>query len=95
MELAKIKVQLLVVLKLVYNFNLELTELAPGILSQLGPNAISSLQKMAAAYQQQAAAAGLSLDELAKLAVAKANGSQDEDIPELVKNFETAEINAN
>ena len=55
-----------------------------------------NLQKMAQAYQQQAAAAGLSMDELAKLAAAKASGAAaDEDIPDLVKNFESAEINAN
>src|SRR5690606_4026700 len=31
----------------------DMTELAPGILSQLGPNALLSLQKMAQAYQAQ------------------------------------------
>lgn len=73
-----------------------MTELAPGILAQLGPTALMNLQKMAQAYQQQAAAAGMSLEDLAKLAAAKANGSvNDEDIPDLVKNFESAEINAN
>lgn len=72
-----------------------MTELAPGILAQLGPNALMNLQKMAQAYQQQAAAAGMSLEELAKLAAAKANGSNDEEIPDLVKNFEAAEIDAN
>jgi hypothetical protein len=72
-----------------------LTELAPGILAQLGPNALMNLQKMAQNYQQQAEAAGMSLEDLAKLAAAKANGTNDEDIPELVKNFEAAEIDAN
>lgn len=76
-------------------YYIELTELAPGILAQLGPNALMNLQKMAQAYQEQATAAGLSMDELAKLAAAKANGAADEDIPDLVKNFESAEINAN
>lgn len=70
--------------------------MAPGILTQLGPNALLNLQKMAQAYQQQAAAAGLSMEELAKLAQARATGAADEDeVPELVKNFETADINAN
>lgn len=74
----------------------ELTELAPGILAQLGPNALMNLQKMAQAYQAQAAAAGLSMEELAKLAAAKASGTANEDdIPDLVKNFESAEIDAN
>lgn len=72
-----------------------MTELAPGILTQLGPNAIMNLQKMAQAYQQQAAAAGMSLEELARLAQARANGETDEDIPELVKSFENTEISAN
>lgn len=55
-----------------------------------------NLQKMAQAYQQQAAAAGMSLEELTQLAAAKASGSvQDSDIPDLVKNFESADIDAN
>lgn len=54
-----------------------------------------NLQKMAQAYQQQAAAAGMSLEELARLAQARQNGETDEDIPELVKNFENTEISAN
>lgn len=72
----------------------DLTELAPGILSQLGPNALLNLQKMAASYQQQAAAAGMSLEELAKMAASHGQGN-DDDIPDLVKNFESAEIDAN
>lgn len=78
------------------NLCAELTELAPGILAQLGPNALMNLQKMAQAYQQQATAAGMSLEELTQLAAAKASGSvQDSDIPDLVKNFESADIDAN
>lgn len=73
----------------------ELTELAPGILAQLGPNALLSLQKMAQVYQQQAAEKGISLEEMAKLADAQAKGYGEDDIPDLVKNFESTEINAN
>ena len=69
--------------------------MAPGILNQLGPNAIMNLTKMAAVYKQQAAAAGYSMEELANMAAAKASGTNDDDIPDLVKNFESAEINAN
>lgn len=36
-------------------FFLELTELAPGILSQLGPESIASLRKIAEAYQAHVA----------------------------------------
>lgn len=71
-----------------------MTELAPGILSQLGPNALISLQKMAAAYQAQAAAAGVSVEDYAKAQGAGGAGGSD-DIPELVDNFEAAEININ
>lgn len=70
--------------------------MAPGILTQLGPNALLSLQKMAQVYQQQAAEKGISLEEMAKLADAQAKGLGDDDsIPDLVKNFESTEINAN
>lgn len=67
---------------------IEITELAPGILSQLGPNALLSLQKMAQAYQEQAAAAGVSVEEFAKAAAASAAAGNNDDIPELVENFD-------
>ena len=71
----------------------ELTELAPGILQQLGPNAIMKLQEMARSYQAKAQAAGMSLDELAELA--KGHNQGDDDVPDLVKSFEAADIDAN
>lgn len=40
---------------LLIGFFLELTELAPGILSQLGPESIASLRKIAEAYQAHVA----------------------------------------
>ena len=76
------------------NKDKELTELAPGILAQLGPSAMANLQEMARKYQAQAAAAGMSLEELAKLA-ASSQGMDESEIPDLVKNFESAEIDAN
>lgn len=67
----------------------EITELAPGILSQLGPNALLSLQKMAQAYQEQAAAAGVSVEEFAKAAAASAAAAGNlDDVPDLVENFD-------
>lgn len=69
---------------------LEITELAPGILNQLGPNALMSLQRMAQAYQEQAAAAGVSVEEFAKAAAASAAAasSNNDDIPQLVENID-------
>ncbi|CAO3689144.1 unnamed protein product [Umbelopsis ramanniana] len=55
----------------------ELTELVPGILSQLGPDSLASLRKLAEAYQ---AAQG------------SANAEDDDEIPELVENFDKAEV---
>ena len=70
-----------------------MTELAPGILSQLGPNALLSLSKMAAAYQAQAAAAGISVEEFAQQAAARGGIDLDDDqVPDLVSNFEAANI---
>ncbi|KAK9710515.1 Nascent polypeptide-associated complex subunit beta [Basidiobolus ranarum] len=54
----------------------ELTELIPGILHQLGPESLAGLRRLAEAYQQQAQGAAVEEDE--------------EDIPELVENFEEA-----
>ncbi|KAJ3301664.1 Nascent polypeptide-associated complex subunit beta [Kappamyces sp. JEL0829] len=55
-------------------FNKDLTQLLPGILTQLGPEALDQLRIMAQQFQaQQAAAAG-------------AAGADDDDIPDLVEN---------
>lgn len=73
-------------------FAVEITELAPGILNQLGPNALLSLQRMAQAYQEQAAAAGVSVEEFAKAAAASAAASAanagGDEVPELVENVD-------
>ncbi|KAJ3417231.1 Nascent polypeptide-associated complex subunit beta [Chytridiales sp. JEL 0842] len=55
----------------------ELTELVPGILSQLGPDSLNQLRKLAETYQSQAAAAS---------AGASSSGAadDDDDVPELV-----------
>jgi len=57
----------------------ELTELVPGILNQLGPDSLASLRKLAESYQQ------LNLDSQR---VPSENTGDDDDIPELVDNFE-------
>lgn len=54
----------------------ELTELVPGILSQLGPDSLASLRKIAEAYQAHAAA----------------SKDASEEVPELVENFEAATL---
>jgi len=51
------------------------------------------LQEMARSYQAKAQAAGMSLDELAELA--KGHNQGDDDVPDLVKSFEAADIDAN
>jgi len=57
----------------------ELTELVPGILNQLGPDSLASLRKLAESYQQ--------FNNLGSQVV-QAEAGDDDDIPELVENFE-------
>lgn len=61
----------------------ELTELVPGILNQLGPDSLASLRKLAESYQaiqqgQQRAGAGAAEED-------------DDDVPDLVENFDVEE----
>lgn len=60
----------------------ELTELVPGILNQLGPDSLASLRKLAESYQaiqgQQRAGAN-------------AEAEDDDDVPDLVENFDIEE----
>jgi len=61
----------------------ELTELVPGILNQLGPDSLASLRKLAESYQaiqqgQQRAGTGAPDDD-------------DDDVPDLVENFDVEE----
>ncbi|KAJ3109187.1 Nascent polypeptide-associated complex subunit beta [Phlyctochytrium planicorne] len=58
----------------------DLTELVPGILSQLGPESLNSLRRLAESYQKQQAAAGAS----------GSNDNDDDDVPELVESFDNA-----
>ena len=62
----------------------ELTELVPGILTQLGPDSLASLRKLAESYQaiqQSQQRPGGAAEE------------DDDDVPDLVENFETGEEN--
>ncbi|KAG9296067.1 hypothetical protein G9A89_011919 [Geosiphon pyriformis] len=61
----------------------ELTELVPGILNQLGPDSLASLRKLAESYQQ------INLSNPGGMPV-DPNNDEDDDIPELVENFEAA-----
>jgi len=62
----------------------ELTELVPGILNQLGPDSLASLRKLAESYQQiqgqnsNGKAPGMTF-----------SGDDDDDVPDLVENFDT------
>jgi NAC domain. len=57
----------------------ELFELVPGIINQLGPESIASLKKLAEAAQSEVAAAGGEVP---------AAEEKDDEIPELVENFD-------
>ncbi|ORX49987.1 nascent polypeptide-associated complex subunit beta [Piromyces finnis] len=63
----------------------ELFELVPGIINQLGPESIASLKKLAEAAQSEAAAAG---------EAPAAEEDNDDEIPELVENFDEVENKA-
>lgn len=61
----------------------ELTELVPGILSQLGPDAMANLRRIAESYQaQQGNAGGLGPDGVP---TEEGEGEDEEDVPELVE----------
>ncbi|KAI8846219.1 NAC-domain-containing protein [Chytridium lagenaria] len=59
----------------------DLTELVPGILSQLGPESLNSLRRLAESYQKQQAAAGAS---------GSADNNDEDDVPELIESFDNA-----
>ena len=60
-----------------------MTELIPNILSQLGPDSIANLRKLAESYQKTAAGQA-----------ALANQEDDDEVPDLVESFEEASIEA-
>jgi nascent polypeptide-associated complex subunit beta len=61
----------------------ELTELVPGILNQLGADSLATLRQLAESLQQKGGAEAL--------AGAGDKADDDDDVPELVENFEEAE----
>ncbi|KAK3816169.1 MAG: NAC domain-containing protein [Benniella sp.] len=61
----------------------DMTELIPNILSQLGPDSIANLRKLAESYQKTAAGQA-----------ALANQEDDDEVPDLVESFEEASIEA-
>merc|ERR1739841_102251 len=64
----------------------ELTELVPGILNQLGPEALGNLRKLAESYQTMQAGSGAQ----AQAQAAKSGNDSDDDVPDLVDANETA-----
>ena len=66
--------------------NKSITEMLPGILTQLGPQDITQLKKIASEFANKGAAAA------AASAGAGAGGSVDDDVPDLVQNFEEVAI---
>jgi hypothetical protein len=57
----------------------ELTELVPGILNQLGPDSLASLRKLAESYQAI---------QQSQQRAPEAGAADDDDVPDLVENFE-------
>lgn len=65
---------------------LELTELVPGILNQMGPESLETLRKFAAAYQQNGSGHS---STTAHGQPGHVHGpSCDDDVPDLVENFD-------
>lgn len=62
----------------------ELTELVPGILNQLGPDSLASLRKLAESYQAMNA-------QHAASQAAAAGTKDDDDVPDVVENFDEAD----
>ena len=63
----------------------ELTELVPGILSQLGPDSLASLRKLAESYQQ---IQGRDSNGKAPGVTLGGDDDDDDDVPDLVENFD-------
>ncbi|EIM20131.1 NAC-domain-containing protein [Wallemia mellicola CBS 633.66] len=61
----------------------ELTELVPGILPQLGADSLANLRRLAEQYQQMT-----QQQQQAALNKAKEQDNGDDDVPDLVENFE-------
>ncbi|KAE8257330.1 hypothetical protein A4X13_0g2426 [Tilletia indica] len=64
----------------------ELTDLVPSILSQLGPESLASLRKLAESYQAMSAQHGA-----AQGGAGGADGKDDDDVPDVVEDFDVEE----
>lgn len=71
--------------------NKELTELVPGILNQLGPDSLANLRRLAESYQSLTARQA-QLNQQA--GGEKKDGEVDDEIPDLVENFDEADKKA-
>lgn len=67
--------------------NKSISEMLPGILTQLGPQDITQLKKIASELANKSASAGASVG-------AGATSAGDDDVPDLVDNFEEVAIGA-
>lgn len=74
----------------------ELTELVPGILNQLGPDSLASLRKLAESYQaiQGSRMGGMGVPGVGGGAPGAAKEENDDDVPDLVENFEVEDAQA-
>jgi nascent polypeptide-associated complex subunit beta len=59
----------------------ELTELVPGILNQLGADSLATLRNLAESLQQKQGGEGV-------IGSGKAGDDDDDDVPDLVENFD-------
>nr|CAG8514420.1 11200_t:CDS:2 [Entrophospora candida] len=66
----------------------DLTELVPGILNQLGPDSLASLRKLAESYHLNLSSQGAQGDIVSGSGGGATGSADDDDIPELVENFE-------
>ncbi|KAK4686773.1 nascent polypeptide-associated complex subunit beta, partial [Tremellales sp. Uapishka_1] len=69
----------------------ELTELVPGILNQLGPDSLANLRRLAESYQTMTARQAAAAAAAGGAAPKEGEVGGDDDIPDLVENFDEAE----
>lgn len=69
----------------------DLTELVPGILSQLGPDSLASLRKLAETYQNLTARQAAEKKAAGGDAAEGAAEEGDDDVPDLVESFDDVE----
>ncbi|WVN87238.1 nascent polypeptide-associated complex subunit beta [Cryptococcus depauperatus CBS 7841] len=70
----------------------ELTELVPGILNQLGPDSLANLRRLAESYQSMTARQAAAAAAAGGAGAGEATADGDDEIPDLVENFDEAEV---